>query len=218
MDIKKAIAGLVLLGVVGVGALVGAVAMQPGHLHVERSITIEASAADLAPYAEDLKLVNEWSPWVGKDPEMKQDYSENTAGVDAWYTWDGNDEVGQGKQTITSVEPGKVVQRIDFIRPFEGSCTATLAYEETGDGLAVTWAYDQEADFPTKAFSLVMSMEDMLGPDYEAGLASLKPLVEAAAAKRVEEEEAAAAAAEAEAARAEAPSDDKKDKKRRRKK
>ncbi len=199
MDIKKIIAGVggvVALGVVG---LVAAISMQPGHIHLEREVVVQATASDMAPFAGDLKRVNAWSPWEGKDPDLKREFSEKTTGVGAWYSWDGNDDVGAGKQTIIAEEPGKVVHSLEFYRPFEGQAEATISWSEQDNGLAVVWAFDQDADFPTKAMTLFMSFEDMLGPDYEKGLTKLQPIVETAAKVAVSEKIAAEAKAAKEA-------------------
>lgn len=198
---KKVALGILLCGLVCVGAMLGMALSQPDHVHVERSITIDASAADMAPFAEDLRKVTAWSPWEGKDPNLTQTWSDSTTGVGAWYAWDGNEDVGSGKQTITSIEPGKVVHRLEFFEPFSGLADATIMYAMGDKALDVTWAYDQEADFGTKAMTVFMDMDDMLGPDFEKGLAQLAPLVAAAAAARIEAEQTAAAE---EAARAEA--------------
>jgi hypothetical protein len=63
----------------------------------------------------------------------------------------------------------------------------------------------------SKAFSLVMDMDKMVGPDFEKGLASMKTAAEkaaadaAAAAAKKAADEAAAAAAAAESADAGTP-------------
>ncbi len=177
---------------------------QPDVTHLERSVTVTASGADVAAFTTDLKKVDEWSPWTGKDPNLVQEYSETTAGVGAWNTWSGNDDVGSGKMTLASIEDGKVVTDLAFYTPFEGEATATISWTTEGDQTAVTWAYDADADMMMKVMQVFMDMEQMLGPDYEKGLSMLKPLVEQAAKDRLAAEEAAKLAAAAEAAAEEA--------------
>ena len=195
---------LVKLGVsVGVVALVvvaGGVAMvslQPGAIEIERSIEVAASPADVAPYASDLRRFNEWSPWEGIDPNVQTTYSESSTGVGTWYAWTGDDEVGEGKQTITVSEPGKVVHDLHFIRPFEDHATSTLTWTGSKGKTTISWAFHQEAGFMTKAANLAMDITGMLENDYQRGLDRMKPLVEAAASERA----MAAAAAKAEAER-----------------
>lgn len=204
---KKVILGILGVVVLGVGGVAVAASMQPDDIHVERSITIAASAADVAPFAEDLQKVNEWSPWEKLDPNVDKKYSEETNVVGSTYEWKGNEDVGHGLQTIKSIEPGKVVHELEFFEPFPGKADATIAYAVDGDGVKVTWSLDQKADFPLKVMTTFSSMDDMLGPQFDEGLGMLKPLAETAAKERIaaekkaEDEATAKVMAEAEAAK-----------------
>lgn len=185
---KKAAIGILVVLLLAIGGLLGMASTQPDAIHVERSITITALAVDMAPFAEDLEKVNLWSPWEEKDPNVQKSYSDSKSGVGAWYAWEGNEDVGRGKQTITSTEPGKVVHRLEFYEPFEDQADATITYAMVDGTLNVTWSFDQEAGFSTKVMTVFMDMDEMLGPDFDKGLGMLKPLVEAAAASRIDQE------------------------------
>lgn len=195
--LRKLVLGILGLGVVAVVGLLATVASQPDTIHVERSVNVAATPADVAPFLTDMKQINAWSPWVEKDPDLTQTYSDTTTGVGAWYAWEGDENVGSGKQTIISAEDGTVVQKLEFFTPFQSVATATFAWNADGDGSEVTWSLDQEAGFPLKMMGLFQSMDSMIGPDFENGLSKLKPLAEAAAAERIEAEEQAKKAAEA---------------------
>lgn len=202
---KKVLIGVAgVLGVAVVG-FVGAVMMQPDTTHVERSVVVAASPADVFPYINDHKLQEQWSPWADRDPDQKVEFSEPSHGKDAWYSWDGNDEVGAGKlTTVESVENQKTVQALAFTRPFESNAEVALILTPDGEGTKVTWTFDTENDFMGKMAGMFMDMDAMLGADYEAGLAKLQPLAEEAAKERVAaeqkaEEEARLAAEAAEA-------------------
>ncbi len=202
----------ILLGVVGAVALglvgfLGAAAMQPDVIHVERSVAIKATPADVYPLTADLKRFQEWSPWSKLDPNQKVEFSEVSSGPGAWYTWSGNDQVGSGKMTITEVVADKQVkQDLEFITPFAASAKVSFSLEAQGEETKATWTMDQNADLMSKAMCLVVDMDQMLGADFDKGLASLKGLSEEAAAARVEAEKKAAAEAEAAAqAAAQAP-------------
>ena len=189
--------------VVVVVGFAGVVAMQPAHAHIERSTTIAAPVADVFPFANDYKLFMAWNPWNQLDPDQKVTFSDNPAGVGAWYAWEGDENVGRGKMTITDVVPDqKVVSDLAFYEPFEANAVVTMTMAADGPGTKVTWGYDTENNFMAKAAGLFMDMDAMLGADFERGLGMLKPAAEKASAERMAREEAAAAAA-AEAAAAE---------------
>ena len=192
---KKLVMGILVVLVVGVGAVLAMALGQPDNVHVQRSITVAATPADLSPFAEDLVQVTAWSPWQDKDPDLVKTWSDTTTGVGAWYAWEGNEDVGRGKQTTMVIEPGRVVHHLEFFEPFAGEANSTITYSAAGDGSSVTWSFDQEADFGTKLMTVFVDMDDMLGPDFDEGLSRLKPLVQAAATARMQAEAAATKAA-----------------------
>lgn len=198
---KKGLMGLGGLLAVVVLGVAGMASTKPDTVHLERSVTVDALAQDVAPLANDLRLVNTWSPWLEKDPALSQSYSDATTGVGAWYAWSGNDEVGEGKMTVTEAVPGKVVHHLEFFAPWAGEADSDITWSEDGGSTTITWGFDQPADFGTKVMQVFMSFEDMLGADYDRGVANLKTLAEQAAKERVAAAEAALlAAAEAAAA------------------
>jgi len=180
--------------VVGIGGLAALVAMQPGQLHVERNLSVAATPADVYLYANDFDKFQQWNPWREMDPEQVETYSENKVGPGAWYTWEGNEQVGKGRMSIREVVPDqKVVSDLQFLEPIANEAVVTLSFAPEGDGTKVTWALDQELDFGSKAFGLMVDMDTMLGGDFDRGLGKLRPLVETAAKERVAAAEAAAA-------------------------
>ncbi len=174
------------------------VAVQPSELHVERSVTIAATPADVFPYANDFDKWQQWNPWREMDPSQVETFSENKVGVGAWYNWAGNEDVGEGRMTIReSVPDQKVVHDLHFIEPFKSEAVVTFTLAPAGDQTQVTWGFDGKNDFLGKAFGLFVDMDTMLGADFQRGLDKLKPLAEKAATERVAAERAALEAAAA---------------------
>ncbi len=202
--IKKVLLGIGAVVAVAVVGVLGAAAMQPDVVHVERSLVMAAQPGDIQPHINDLKKFSSWNPWGQMDPTQKVTFSEPSAGLNARYDWAGNDMVGVGSMTITKSEPEAVHMRLVFTAPWQSEADANFLLKPEGEQTKVTWTYDQQADFGTKVMGLAMNMDSMLGPDYEKGLASLKVIAEeAATARKAAEAQAAAdakAAAEAEAA------------------
>src|SRR5205809_203594 len=63
-------------------------------------------------------------------------------------------------------------------RPFAGTSNADFVFSEAGGQTNVIWSMFGQQNFIGKAMCLVMSMETMLGPDVEKGLAQLKQVSE----------------------------------------
>lgn len=195
---------LIALGVL-LGVLLVVIVLQPATYHVERSVVVKAPPAVVFPFANNFKQWHVWSPWSKLDPDMKTTYSDPPAGKGATYEWVGNDDVGQGKMTIIeSVPDEKVAIDLHFITPFESQAQTDVLLAKEGEGTKVTWTMHGDNTFMGKAMGLFMSMDDMIGADYEKGLAALKPLVEQAAADQAAPPADAADGAPA----AEAPADD----------
>jgi hypothetical protein len=176
---KKIILGI--LGAIGLAiAIVLVLALtKPDQIHVERSLVMRGSPDDVFPFANDFRKFTTWMPWGDIDPDQVVEYSDST-GVGSWYTWKGNDEVGQGRMEVLAAEPGKVVHQLEFIEPFASVATSNIIMTSAGEGqVEVTWSYDQDADFGTKIMCVFMDFDAMMGPDFEKGLANLQKAVEA---------------------------------------
>jgi hypothetical protein len=153
--------------------------MKPNQFRVERSINIAAPASKIFPYFEDLKQQRNWSPWEQKDPDMKRVYSGAEKGVGAIYKWNGNREIGAGRQEITTVTPhSKVDVTMDFFRPMQAKNYIEYILRPTGSGTQVTWAIHGPMLFMSKVMSVFMSFEKMIGGEFEKGLVQLKALAE----------------------------------------
>lgn len=173
-----------LLVVLALVLLLAYAATQPAGFHMERSITINAPADKVFPLINDLGQWAAWSPWEKKDAAMKRTLSSPSNGVGASYGWQGNSEVGTGRMLITeSTPPSKLLIQLDFIEPFAARNTSAFNLTPQGTGTQVTWSLQGQNNFVSKLMQVFVSMDSMVGPDYEAGLKSLKALAEKQATK-----------------------------------
>jgi uncharacterized protein YndB with AHSA1/START domain len=177
---------LVKLGVAALGlllALVALVATRPAAFHIERSVSIQAPPENAFVHVNDFHAWSAWSPYEKLDPQMERSYSGAPAGTGAAYGWKSESgNVGEGSMTIEkSVKPSEIVIRLEFTKPFAATNTATFSFvPQAGGGTTATWAMDGNNNFVGKAASLVMNMDQLVGSDFERGLAALKTLAESA--------------------------------------
>ena len=158
------------------------VAMQPAHYTVERSATINAPAPVVFAQVNDFHKWQAWSPWEKLDPNMKKEFSGAAAGNGAVYSWAGNNDVGEGRMTITDSRPSELVKiKLEFIKPFTATNTTDFVLTPQGNQTNVKWTMSGENNFVAKAFSMFMNMDKMVGGDFEKGLAQMKTVAEAAA-------------------------------------
>jgi hypothetical protein len=171
---------LIALVVIVVG-LVAVIALQPARYRVSRSATIAAPAPVVFAQVNDFHRWAAWSPWEKIDPAMKRTYEGPPAGVGASYTWAGNGEVGEGRMTIVESRPSDLIQvKLEFVKPFAGTSVAEFTFKPEGDRTQVTWSMTGDKNFIAKAIHLVMSMDRMIGDQFDKGLAAMKTVAEAA--------------------------------------
>ena len=177
--LQKVIIGLVVV----LGAFALLVASRPAAFHIERSTTIEAPPERVFPLVNDFHAWPRWSPYEDRDPSMARDYAGADAGEGAVYGWDGNDDVGAGRMTITESAPNqRLAIQLEFLRPVVATNEVEFTFAPSGGGTRVVWAMDGRNGFVGKLIALLMDMDGMIGADFEKGLASLKAAAESGAA------------------------------------
>ena len=158
------------------------VAMQPTHYTVERSATINAPASVVFAQVNDFHKWQAWSPWENLDPNVKKEFSGAAAGNGAVYSWAGNNDVGEGKMTITDSRPSDLIKiKLEFVKPFTATNATDFTFTPQGNQTNVKWTMSGDNNFIAKAFSMFMNMDKMVGGDFEKGLAQMKTVSEAAA-------------------------------------
>jgi polyketide cyclase/dehydrase/lipid transport protein len=158
------------------------VVMQPTHYTVERSATINAPAPVVFAQVNDFHKWQAWSPWEKLDPNMKKEFSGAAAGNGAVYSWAGNNDVGEGKMTITDSRPNDLIKiKLEFVKPFAATNATDFIFTPQGNQTNVKWTMSGDNNFVAKAFSMFMNMDKMVGGDFEKGLAQMKTVSEAAA-------------------------------------
>lgn len=177
----------ILLGIAGALALVvvvviGLAASKPATFRVERGATIGAPPTAVFSNLEDFHRWAEWSPWEKLDPQMQRTHGGPPNGPGATYAWSGNDDVGEGRMTVLATKPNERVEiKLEFLKPFEATNTTIFALKPVSGGTEVSWSMEGPNSFIGKVMSVFADMDAMIGKDFEAGLANLKRVSEAAA-------------------------------------
>jgi uncharacterized protein YndB with AHSA1/START domain len=175
----EAIIIVVVILAVAIAAVLVLAATKPDTLRVQRSIAINAPPERIFPLIADFHQWVTWSPYEQKDPAMKRTYDGAERGKGAIYAWNGDKNVGSGRMEILeATAPQKIVIKLDFFTPIEGHNTAEFTMLPQGDGTHVTWLMHGPARFVTKLVQVVMNLDNMIGKDFEAGLAELKQITE----------------------------------------
>lgn len=127
---------------------------------------------------DDLHRWTRWSPWEGLDPDLSRTYEGPASGTGARYAWSGNRKAGQGSMEITGSSPTEIRLVVRFVKPFKSTSDTVFSLAPHGDGTEVTWRMTGEQSGLAGLFGKVVSMDRLVGPDFEKGLASLKAVAE----------------------------------------
>ncbi|WP_029581745.1 SRPBCC family protein [Bradyrhizobium sp. URHD0069] len=154
-------------------------AIKPNTFSVRRATMVKAPPEKIFAVINDFHQWGTWSPYEHKDPAMKRTYSGAESGKGAIYAWEGNKNVGSGRMEVLDASaPSKIVIKLDFFTPFEGHNTAEFTMLPQGDATNVTWLMHGPAPLMSKVMQVFINLDNMIGKDFETGLANLKRLTE----------------------------------------
>ena len=170
---------IALIILVAVLALLAYAATRPDSFRIERSLRIQAAPAHVFALIASLREFNRWNPWLKKDPATQGEYGATDSGPGGSYAWTGT-KTGSGRMTIVESAPGRQLVRLEFFKPMVATNMAEFTVVPDGDGARVSWAMYGPANFVSRLMQVFISMDRMVGRDFEQGLASLKTLAETA--------------------------------------
>ncbi|MFN0034397.1 MAG: SRPBCC family protein [Saprospiraceae bacterium] len=176
MKILKKI--LVALGILIAIPLIVALFMSKDY-KVAREITINKPKQEVFDYVKYLKNQNNYSTWNMMDPKMKQTYTGTDGAVGFVSAWE-SEVMGNGEQEIKKITEG---ERIDAELRFKGMFASTspafMTTEAVSDSTTkVKMGMSGHMAYPMNFMQVFMSMEEMIGTEYEKSLANLKGILE----------------------------------------
>lgn len=168
-----------------------------GTFRLVRSTFIQSPSATVHALVNDFHEWEKWSPWVKMDAgHLSQTYEGPSFGVGAGYTWTGP-KTGQGRMEILISTPAHIGISLDFIAPMRRSNRADFTFTPENGGTKVEWSMTGPMGLFDKIMQIFFSMEKMVGPSFEQGLAGIKALAESAASPSAQAKPKAAAAPKA---------------------
>lgn len=166
-----AVLGILVLGALGVGLFL------PSKFAVSRSTVIAAPADRVYDLIADPRNWVKWGAWQRRDPNMEIRYSGPPFGQGAKWSWKSRSE-GTGNMEFVRVEPDRRVEYALFFPDFNLRSGGAFALEPAPAGTKVTWTNAGDVGSnPLKRY-LAVSMDYLVGPDFDAGLANLKAVAE----------------------------------------
>jgi uncharacterized protein YndB with AHSA1/START domain len=170
---------ILLVLVLAIAGVLLYAATRPDTFQVQRRTTIAAPPEKVFALIEDFHRWGTWSPWEKLDPAMTRTFSGAERGVGAVYAWRGNNKAGEGRMEITeATSPGKLLIKLDFVKPFPANNTVEFVLAPKDGGTDVTWTMRGPSPYLSKLMDTVVGMDRLVGKDFDAGLANLKAAAE----------------------------------------
>lgn len=168
----------VALGILIAIPLIAALFMEKDYV-IEREVTIQKPRQMVFEYLKYLKNQNNWSTWNRMDPSMKHTYRGTDGKVGFVAAWE-SDKMGNGEQEILKITEGERVEaELRFKGMFASKAPVYLSTEMASDTTTkVKWVMHGRMSYPINFMQVFVSMEDMIGTEYEKSLLNLKGILE----------------------------------------
>jgi hypothetical protein len=171
--VLKVIAGLIIAIVL----FLGYVSTRNGHFKYERSGVINAKPEAIYPYVSQFKLGQQWSPYE-KDPDTKRTFGGPEGQAHSFEEFESK-QMGSGRIEIIQVIPNQQVDlRLQMFKPFPADNRVTYRLAPDGEGTRFIWSMEGDGGFMGKLMATLIDCENMIGGQFDEGIANLKRVVE----------------------------------------
>jgi hypothetical protein len=165
------VAGAVLV-FLGVGSYN---ASQLQHIHIQKTVSINAELETVFNNVVYLKNFPKWSPFLEADPSQKVEVKGPDGQVGAQYHWEGNSGADLGYQEIKRIENQKYVKMgCDIQKPFEAKPTFEYSFEQSGNAITVTQDFDVQSGFADAFFMWLFGAKEDIAKTNARGMELLK--------------------------------------------
>ncbi|MBV5273052.1 MAG: SRPBCC family protein [Lamprocystis purpurea] len=148
----------------------------PRDYEVRRSLFMRTDRRTVFDRVREFPSWSDWSPWLLHEPEAKRHFSAAADQPDGYYTWDGR-TIGAGRLThVRFDEPGRIEQRLEIQRPFKSGSEVWWEFTEADGGTEVAWCLRGRMPFLLRP--MIPMVREMIGKDYELGLARLRGCID----------------------------------------
>lgn len=177
---------------VAIAAVLVLATMRADDFRVARSITINASPERIFPLINDIKTLDTWNPFARQEG-VKSNYSGPAAGPGATNAFSGSGGTGR-LSIVSSKPPSEVVMQLVMEKPIAGDNHIVFSITPAGQGAnaasqvpsqvssqvssKVSWSMSGRMAYIAKVIGLFVSMDVMIGGQFEKGLRDLKVLAE----------------------------------------
>ena len=149
----------------------------PNSYTVSRTTVIKAKDSVVYANVVDFNNFIKWNPWSRMEPSAKVEITGDAAAPGHFYQWSGK-ELGKGHMKIQEVKPYSAADlQLTFEEPFKSEAQNHFTFENVAEGTKVTWSMQGQSDAAVDKW-MYLTMDQMIGKDFDSGLQNLKELSE----------------------------------------
>ncbi|MFD4457130.1 SRPBCC family protein [Nocardia sp. NPDC058480] len=153
-----------------------------GNFEVSRHTVIAAEPARIHALIDNFHQWRQWSPWEDADPQLARTYTGPESGIGARYAWRGNRKAGAGVMEIKADAEREIGVELSFEKPFKATNFVTFTLAPVAGGTEVAWRMTGTHSGLMGVLGKVFPIDNLIGKDFDKGLARLKTIAESAPA------------------------------------
>ncbi|MFC6013693.1 SRPBCC family protein [Nocardia lasii] len=153
-----------------------------GNFAVSRRTLIAAEPTRIHALIDNFRQWRLWSPWEDADPQLARTYTGPESGVGARYAWRGNRKAGAGVMEIKADADREIGVELTFEKPFKATNFVTFTLADAAGGTEVSWQMTGTRTGLMGVLGSVFPIDNLIGKDFDKGLARLKTIAESAPA------------------------------------
>jgi len=162
-----------------IAAIVIYAAVQPSKYEIKRDVSINAPAEKIFPWLNNAAKINQWMPWTDIDPQVVMTAGGASEGVGSVSNWKSPGQMGEGMAVIDESVPNvRVKTNVVYYKPMAMTQVAYFTVNESNGASTVQWSVEGHNNLIGRIMCIFVSLDKMVGPNFEMGLKKLKNFVE----------------------------------------
>ncbi|MDT0608166.1 hypothetical protein [Croceitalea rosinachiae] len=145
------------------------------HIHIQRTVSIQANAQMVFNNVLYLENFTKWSPFYEADPTQKTVVKGNDGQVGAQFHWEGNNGKDLGYQEIKAVRPLEYIEmKCDIQKPFKANPTFEYRFSNAGNIVKVVQDFNLKSGMVDAFFMWVFGAKKDMEKMNARGMELLK--------------------------------------------
>lgn len=154
-------------------------ASQLKHIHITKTVTINASRSEVFDMVKYLDNFPKWSPFLEEDPSQRITVKGTDGTVGAQYHWEGRGGKDLGYQEIKEIREGQYIRLgCEIQKPFQSQPIFEYSFREGPGGITVQQDFDLKSGTVDAFFMWLFGAKKSMDVTNARGMELLRQAVE----------------------------------------